>query len=85
MKSQRRELIAIAHGAVQQCIFISDIQEFEIPIPSYKLVQKYTVVVSPMYERIIALQAENDRLSTLRDTLLPKLMNGEIDVSEVEI
>lgn len=85
LKSQRRELIATAHGAVQQCIFISDIQEFEIPIPSYELVQKYTVVVSPMYERIIALQAENDRLSTLRDTLLPKLMNGEIDVSEVEI
>lgn len=85
LKLQKRELTATAHGAVQQCIFISDIQEFEIPIPSFELIQKYTAAVSPMYKNIVALQTENDRLSVLRDTLLPKLMNGDIDVSEIAL
>lgn len=39
---------------------------------------------SPLFAKIKALQQENQRLATLRDSLLPKLMSGEIDVSEVE-
>ena len=40
--------------------------------------------VQPMFAQIRNLRAENDRLATVRDTLLPKLMNGELDVSEVD-
>lgn len=40
---------------------------------------------APCFVKIRANQAENSRLAALRDTLLPKMMSGEIDVSEVEI
>lgn len=42
-------------------------------------------VLQPMYDLIIANRIENARLSNLRDDLLPKLMSGKIDVSEVEL
>ena len=47
--------------------------------------EKFTETVNPFYERILANKNESQRLSALRDTLLPKLMNGEIDVSNVKI
>ena len=42
-------------------------------------------ILQPMYEAIIANRTENVRLANLRDELLPKLMSGELDVSEVEL
>ena len=45
----------------------------------------FDTIVKPLFEQILANQYENQQLAALRDTLLPKLMNGEIDVSEVKI
>ena len=42
-------------------------------------------VVEPMYQSILTNTIENQRLAAFRDTLLPKLMSGEIDVSNVTI
>ena len=42
-------------------------------------------LLKPIYETIIMNRIENQRLASLRDTLLPKLMSGEIDVSEVQV
>ncbi len=42
-------------------------------------------VAAPMFAQIKQNQLENDNLSALRDTLLPRLMSGELDVSEVEV
>ena len=41
--------------------------------------------LKPIYNLIIANRIENQRLSSIRDTFLPKLMNGEIDVSKIKI
>ncbi len=46
---------------------------------------KFTVITNTLYDQILANKSENQRLADLRDTLLPKLMNGEIDVSAVKI
>lgn len=57
----------------------------EVIIPNssdYKLIGG---ILQPMYEAIIANRTENVRLANLRDELLPKLMSGELDVSEVEL
>lgn len=83
--SQKAELINAAHGAVQQCLFISDIAGFPIGIPTQDDLLTFDEVVTPMFDTITANEAESIRLAALRDALLPKLMSGEIDVSDLDL
>ncbi len=83
--AKKAELINAAHGAVQQCLFISDIAGFPIGIPNPAELRSFDEVVNPMFDTITANEAENLRLETMRDTLLPKLMSGELDVSDFDI
>ena len=69
-------------GAVQPHVKPSDIHDFELIIPDKKSIIEFQDKVKPFYDRIAATQTESSRLSTLRDTLLPKLMSGELEVSE---
>ena len=55
-----------------------DTLEYPLCIPSEKYIEKFESLVMPMYKEIALNRKENRRLATLRDTLLPKLMNGEI-------
>jgi type I restriction/modification specificity protein len=57
----------------------------EALVPSISDMNDFDTIVKPLFEQILANQYENQQLAALRDTLLPKLMNGEIDVSEVKI
>lgn len=82
--SQRSEIINAAHGAVQQCIFIGDIKGFKIVLPPLTLINRFDEIVLPILDKITANQVENKRLADIRDTLLPKFMSGEIDVSAVQ-
>lgn len=75
---QQNEIKHLAHGAVQQCIFISDLKEYSLIVPNKDDISAFDAVVAPMFNKIGELQNENETLATLRDTLLPKLMNGEI-------
>ena len=54
-------------------------------LPNNDIISQFCGIVTPIYEQIGANLIENQRLAVLRDTLLPKLMNGEIDVSKVRI
>ncbi len=83
--AKKAELINAAHGAVQQCLFISDIAGFPIGIPNPAELRSFDAVVNPMFDTITANEAENLRLETLRDTLLPMLMSGELDVSALDL
>ena len=69
-----------AHGAVQQCLFIGDLKKFEVFCCDTEKAFRYNETVKPLFEKIANLHQENLRLSALRDTLLPKLMSGEIKV-----
>ena len=79
---QQNEIKHLAHGAVQQCIFISDLKEYSLIVPNKDDISDFDAVVAPMFNKIGELQKENETLAILRDTLLPKLMNGEIKVAE---
>lgn len=64
----------------------SDINSFEIDFPvDETIVKKFECTAAPMFEQRLQLKKENQHLASLRDTLLPKLMSGELDVSNVEI
>ena len=56
-----------------------------IIIPSVQALDEFNCIVSAFYSQIFENGQENEHLATVRDTLLPKLMNGEIDVSTVQI
>ena len=63
----------------------SDLEALDVPIPSYEKLRKFNAIAEPMRERLVQNSLENRKLATLRDVLLPKLMSGEIDVSEVDL
>ena len=63
----------------------SDTLAFELILPNAEEIAEYQGVVSPMFEQIKCNAIENDRLKRLRDSLLPKLMSGEIDVSGIQL
>ena len=62
-----------------------ELEKAEVLIPDKDDYNKIGTVLKPIYESIISNRIENRRLSVLRDSLLPKLMSGEIDVSNIEI
>lgn len=63
----------------------SDTLAFELVLPNAEEIAEYQGIVSPMLEQIKCNTIENDRLKRLRDSLLPKLMSGEIDVSDIQL
>lgn len=83
--NQKTEIIHAAHGAVQQCIFIGDIKGFKVILPPKQIVDEYDKIVKPMFEQITQNLDQNTYLSDIRDILLPKLMSGELDVSDLKI
>ncbi len=69
-------------GAVQPHVKPSDIHDFELVIPDKESIYEFQDKVKPFFDKIAAIQKENSRLSLLRDTLLPRLMSGELEVPE---
>ena len=59
--------------------------KIKIIIPSLNIMQKFNDICSPLFEKILLNQKENIRLAVLRDGLLPKLMSGELDISNIDI
>lgn len=69
-------------GAVQPHVKPSDIHDFELVIPDKESIYDFQDKVKPFFDKIASIQKENSRLSLLRDTLLPRLMSGEIEIPE---
>lgn len=83
LKSQLAELKNMAHGAVQQCIFIGDMKDLKIVIPPVDIIVKFGSVVSTFFDQITKNNKESSNLAQTRDTLLPKLMSGEIEIESI--
>lgn len=77
--------ITMANGSAQVNFGPTHLKKIEIVEPPVETRKKFNDLVFPLIETQISLRAENTRLVEIRDTLLPCLMSGEIDVSEVEI
>ena len=69
-------------GAVQPHVKPSDIHDFELVIPDKESIYDFQDKVKPFFDKIASIQKENSHLSLLRDTLLPRLISGEIEVPE---
>lgn len=74
------EFINRGQGSAQPNISTGDILSIPCWIPNKNEIDNFNKTIQPMFETIISNQEENRKLSVLRDSLLPKLMNGEIEV-----
>ena len=61
----------------------SELEKSEVLIPSNKKLIEIDKIISPLLAKIIALQTECRNLTALRDTLLPKLMSGEVEINKI--
>ena len=81
----KSDLVAYNIGSVQPSIKVTHIIKHLIYVPEQEELESFDRILKPVTLQIYNNCLENERLATLRDTLLPKLMNGEIDVSQVKI
>ena len=79
------EIVNRGQGSAQPNISASDIMRIPCVIPSQEAINNFNDAAQPLFDLIISNQQENQQLSTLRDTLLPKLMSGELDVSDIDL
>lgn len=79
-----KKLMGGTHGSAIPYIVMNDIAKFQVPF-NEAVFNKIAPMCKAMIDKIQANESENEKLSALRDTLLPELMSGEIDVSKVDI
>ena len=79
------DLRSRANSGVQVNLSSSEIKASQTVLPSEEVNNAFSEITLPMFEIIINNQLENQRLAQLRDTLLPKLMSGELDVSDISL
>ena len=72
-------------GSVIPHLYQKDFMEFAFPLPNADEMSQFDALTSPLFATVIKNLRENEFLTATRDALLPKLMNGEIDVSAVKI
>lgn len=76
---------SIVTGAVQPKINQANLNKIPVIIPSESELKEFDASIQPFFAQIRNLRAENDRLIITRDTLLPKLMSGELDISNLAL
>lgn len=75
----------ITGGSAQPKFNKTDFRNMEIKFPAFDELDKFNAEIDPIYKKYELNIKENEKLSELRDTLLPKLINGEIDLDNIEI
>lgn len=82
----REQIQAMASSkAAQPGLNQTEVKNVKIKLPSKEIIEEFESKVKVIVEKIIQNSIENKNLEQLRDTLLPKLMNGEIDLENIEI
>lgn len=77
------DIINKGQGSAQPNISSTDILNTSCYILENTELEKFNLTCEPIFEKIITNKYENEKLKQLRDTLLPKLMSGEIDVDKI--
>ena len=84
-KHIRDNLIALGNGSVFTNLKTDILKNYPTYLPTEDVLKKFDELVQPIFSMILSKTREIKRLAEIRDTLLPKLMSGELDVSDTEI
>lgn len=85
LKAIKNDLISYNIGSVQPSIKVTQFMKHNIYIPKDKELYEFENIAKLYTDKMFNISKENETLEQLRDTLLPKLMNGEIDLDKIEI
>ncbi|WP_180974629.1 restriction endonuclease subunit S [Akkermansia muciniphila] len=81
----RKELIALSNGSVFNNLKTDILKAFPVTKASETILKEFDTLVIPLFDAMLNADRENFKLVAMRDALLPKLMSGEIDVSNIQI
>ena len=76
-------LLTMGSGSVQLNFGPTHLKQIDLIVPPENILKKYNDLIFPLIEQMVTIKSEISKLTKLRDTLLPKLMSGEIDVSKI--
>lgn len=82
---KRTTVKSIVTGAVQPKISQANLRSIQVVIPPQATLDSFSELICPLFAQIRQNQDQNKSLEALRDTLLPKLMSGEIDMSDIQL
>lgn len=82
LKRHQNNIYNIQTGSAQPHIYPSHISSLPITDLDYKKIENYTEIVSPIFSTITKNHVENQHLQSLRDWLLPMLMNGQATIND---
>ena len=75
----------MASGSTFKEISGAGMKSVPVVIPANETIEKFNAFCTPIFQQQEVLEAENSRLSDIRDALLPMLMSGELDVSDINL
>ena len=84
-KHIRPNLVLLGNGSVFTNLKTDILKNYPTVLPPREVLEKFDYIIKPIFATILSNTREIEQLAQIRDTLLPKLMSGELDVSEVEI
>lgn len=82
---KRTPVKSIVTGAVQPKISQANLRSIQVVVPPQHELDAFNELIRPLFEQIRQNQDQSKALTSLRDALLPKLMSGEIDVSDIRL
>ena len=85
LKLRQNEIYDLQSGSAQPHIYPKHLEELSTDELDIKLVENFNEITSSFFEKIGKNNIENKKLSNLKNYLLPKLMNGKIDVENIEL
>ena len=80
----KEEVLTRAIGGVRQTLSYKDFSLIKLVYPPQEVVEKFNSIYGKLLDNINSIKSENTKLSDLRDTLLPKLMSGELKINEID-
>ena len=84
--SHEREIESLHTGSTGQTELPRErVKAIELLLPDNETLDRFNAIIAPMAATIVSNQKENQSLAELRDALLPKLMSGEIDVTDISL
>ena len=81
----RQQLVNLSNGSVFNNLKTDILKGYPTILPDKETLQRFDDIVMPMFQQMQNLTRESHKLADIRDTLLSKLMSGELDVSSIEI
>lgn len=80
-----KDLASMNAGSAVPSMTTDILNAIELQIPDERALEGFETVVAPMYRAVQENRAQSEILAKMRDALLPRLLSGEIDVSNVQV